>query len=583
MTNNDIFDKQIEELLKGKKYTEAEINGKIQYINKHYPNVTIKRVCSYGRVSTKSDEQESSLFTQNSIFHSVCDNNLQKGWVLVEEVYDQKSATLITKRKKFLYIIEKAKQGYFNILLFKDSKRFSRNIEDFLKLIEELKRLGVYVVFISEGVSSENATREQLAMLGMMSEAHSNGLHHSVMNAKLINMNRDAGRIPPNTFGYDKPAVRDSSIAYINEKEAELIREMFTRLANLEGYTSISDDWKARGIKSKRGNLINSVNIKRMARNKLYIGILEQHRSQKQDVRSKRVKTDQSEWIVKNRPDLQIVDTELFYKVQEIMDYRRDNGSYNNPAETIKNRMLTGKITCQQCGKYYVRVIGRSGVKYFACAGHKQWKRFDREERCSNSVTLRQDELFKCFTLYFEQLINKQDDIKRLVKERINYILKNNKSENDFKVDAEDIKVAKEKLDRAKELYIEGLVSKSELEKYKNSLKDLETIHGKNGINAIGKVDVDKVVETFIRNLRTCLEIGISEDSIDGVAFNNLFESIYAEDGIVEINFKAMSSWKRFGVGYGKPPSSNLERYEGDIHIDVCICGRNALIHFLKF
>lgn len=538
------FDEDINKLLEGKRYTEYEIQERIKLIKEKFPNVPIKRVCSYGRVSTTHDEQESSLFTQNAVFHNYCENKEKDGWVLVEEVYDRKSATILSKRKKFLYIIEKAKRGEFDIILFKDSKRFSRNTEDFLALIEELKRIGVYVVFINEMVSSETASREQLTILGMMSESHSNGLHVSVTNAMKINMKRPEGRMTHNTFGYDKPTVRDSRIAYINEEEAELIKELFTRLRNLEGFASICEDWRARGIKTKYGYEMNLHNLRRYARNKKYIGILEMHKDTRADVRSERVKTDPSEWVIAYRPDLRIIDDDLFYEVQEILDSRKHLTEKATKASIVRNRMMTGVMTCACCGRKFKRMQGggKRTYNYFGCDTVKSKKKHTSNIHCDNNRNIRQDELYHCLSLYFKELLENQDNLKMLVKERVVSILNKQAKENVNYVDESEIIKAKEKVERAKELFIEGMISRAKLDEYKNELKDLENKSSKNNMGYFSKIDVDAVVEKFCNNLDKCLQIGLSEDSMDGVQFNSLFESIMVYPDNLVINFRGYNS-----------------------------------------
>ena len=541
------FDENIEKLLEGKRYTQLEIQSKILEIKEKYPNVTIKRVCSYGRVSTTHDEQESSLFTQNTVFHTYCERKEQEGWVLVEEVYDRKSATILSKRKKFLYIIEKAKRGEFDILLFKDSKRFSRNTSDFLDLIEELKRLGVYVVFINEMVSSETASREQLTMLGMMSESHSNGLHVSVTNAMLVNMKRPEGRMTHSTFGYDKPTVRDSRIAYINEKEAELIRELFTRLRNLEGFASICEDWRARGIKTKKGYTMDLHNLRRYARNKKYIGIIEMNKDKRADVRSERVKTDPSEWIIAYREDLRIIDDDLFYEVQKIIDSRKHltaKACEASKTPIVRNRMMSGVMICSCCGRKFKRMQGggKRTYNYFGCDTVKQKKKHTSNTECTNTRNIRQDEFYQCMSLYFKELLENQDNLKELVRERITSILDKQAKESVDYISEDEIVKAKEKMERAKDLFIEGMISRAEFDKYKDELKELENKSSNNKLGYFSSIDIDAVVEKFCENLEKCIQIGLSEDSMDGVQFNSLFDSIIAYPDNLEVNFKLYDS-----------------------------------------
>ena len=108
----------IERLKQGVVYSESEINEIINNIHTQYPNTSIKRVCAYGRVSTKQEEQESSLLTQHEVFKSYCEHHKKDGYVLVEEMYEQQTGTLITKRKMFKQIVNDAKSGMYDILLF---------------------------------------------------------------------------------------------------------------------------------------------------------------------------------------------------------------------------------------------------------------------------------------------------------------------------------------------------------------------------------------------------------------------------------------------------------------------------------
>ena len=121
MSKDSNTNETLQEIINGVVYTEDEINEIITNIHNNYPNTSIKRVCACGRVSTKQEEQKSSLVTQHEVFKSYCANHMKDGYVLVKEVYEQRSGTLLTKRKIFQQIIEEARQGEYDILLFKSS------------------------------------------------------------------------------------------------------------------------------------------------------------------------------------------------------------------------------------------------------------------------------------------------------------------------------------------------------------------------------------------------------------------------------------------------------------------------------
>lgn len=543
MNNEKQFDRDINELLKGRRYSDEEIQNTINEIKSTYPDAKIQRVCSYGRVSTKQDEQESSLFTQNIMFHNFCERHKKDGYVLVEEIYDRHSATVALKRKKFMQMIGRARDGEFDILIFKDSKRFSRNCKDFLDIIEDLKREGIYIIFITENVNSETAKRETLTVLGLLAESHSNGLHNSVSSAIAVNMNKPEGRIPATTFGYDKPTVRDCRVAYINEEESLLIKELFNRLNSGEGFTSIIKDWRKRGIKSKLGNEISLQSLKRMARNNIYTGRIEMHKTYKDDVRSDTKKTDPSEWIVTQREDLRIIDDELFYNVQNILDRRSRR---DVECVVVRSRPLTGIIKCNCCGKSFVRKRVKDRY-YFSCESvmHKYDKK--DKKQCNNTVMIRKDVLFYCLGLYFKELIKNQSDIEKLIKSRLAIILKENKKKYMNKSSLDDVKKAEEKFKRAKELFIDGLIEKSELNEFKDKLEIVKASHRMEDMKTL---DIEGAYNKFIRNIENLVDNGLDENNMDGVAFNNLFDSIIVyEDGHVDINFQLFSCHKVYIEG----------------------------------
>lgn len=544
------FDDEIQKLLEGRKYTQAEIDDKIKFIQETYGIKDIVRVCSYGRVSTTHSEQESSLYNQLTYFHDYCDGKAKDGWVLVEEVYDRKSATILSERKKLLYVLEKAKAGYYDLILFKDSKRFSRNTEDFLGLIEELKRQNIYLYFCAEGgVSSKDLSRSNLALYGIMAEDQSNNTQRVTKIGIKIKMETGV-RMPPNTFGYDKPTVRDSNVFSINEAEAELIRELFTRLRNLEGFASICEDWRARGIKTKTGGEMSKEALKRYARNKKYIGIFEMGKDTRPDVRAKRQKIDPSEWKVKYDERARIVDEKLFKEVQEILDARsskvKDSIVNKEKLKTTRNRMLSGVIKCGVCGRGFQRQVGGSKGRpygYFGCQTAKDSKKHSSNIECTNTRNVRQDELIHCLGLYLKELLENKEDLKKLVRERVKAIIaEEQKTTGDDIELLTEIDKAKVRLERAKELFIEGEISKAEYNEYKSNLKALESRQTKSTYSMLKDYDVEKIVETFCNNLEKCIEMGLDEDKIDGFLFNSLFDEIIVYPDRIEVNFKLLGN-----------------------------------------
>lgn len=542
------FDENIERLKKGIVYSNEEIERIIAEIKEQYPNTPIKRVCAYGRVSTKYEEQESSLLTQHEVFKSYCERHKSDGYVLVNEVYEQKTATLITKRKLFQQIVEDARAGMYDILLFKSSTRFSRNTSDFVNLIEELKREKVYLVFISENVNTETADRNTLIMLGMMAESYSNSLHDSVSKAIEIKQNSELGRVPGNVFGY-KRVKGNSSLADIVPEQAELLRELFNRYADGEGIASICKDWQERGIRTYNGGTMSMFALRRYIRNPLYKGVLEMGKFTKTDVRAKRVRTADEDLIVRHRPDLIIIEPELWDYCNQIMDGNKrtltEQGSFVKKTDTVKDKLFAKVIKCGECGRNYNRKESnhKTGKRYtYLMCGYKKYNKLNQanQEVCHNEKVLRLDTLTEVVSLFIKDLLMNQENLEELVTAKINSFIEELKEKGVDKQAEEQLKEAKAKLKRFVELYKDGLISEGEYREQRAEVKRLEEEVKINNIPELEGVDIRCIVKEFISDMDSILENELDDNngSLDLREFNKLFESITVYQDHVNIIFK---------------------------------------------
>lgn len=557
---NKTFNENIERLKQGIVYSSEEIEQIIAEIKTNYPNTPIKRVCAYGRVSTKYEEQESSLLTQHEVFKSYCEENRDKGYVLVNEVYEQQSGTLITKRKLFQQIVEDARAGMYDILLFKSSSRFSRNREDFLGLIEQLQREKVYIIFISERVNTETADRNTLTLLGMMAESYSNSLHDSVSKAIEVKQNSELGRVPGNVFGY-KRVKGNSSLADIVPEQAELLRELFNRYAEGEGIASICKDWQERGIKTYNGGTMSMFALRRYIRNPLYKGVLEMGKFTKHDVRAERVRTPDEDLIVRHRPDLVIIEPELWDYCNAIMDGNKrvltERGSFVKKTDTIKDKLFSRVIKCGECGRNYNRKESnhKSTKKYtYLMCGYKKYNKLNQanQEICHNEKVIRLDTLIEVLSLFINDLIMNQDDLKETVVAKITSIIEEMKSSGVDKQTEQQLKEAKNKLKRFVELYKDGLISEGEYRAQRAEVKRLEEEVKANNIVDIGEDTIRAYADLFIDNLENIIKEGLNDEtmeSLDIKEFNKLFESITVYSDHIDIIFKMFKDRKLKRLG----------------------------------
>ncbi len=553
------FDENIERLKKGIVYSNEEIERIIAEIKEQYPNTPIKRVCAYGRVSTKQEEQESSLLTQHEVFKKHCEENRSRGYVLVNEVYEQRTGTLITKRKLFQQIVEDARAGMYDILLFKSSTRFSRNMNEFVNLIEELQREKIYVVFITERINSETVNRNTLITLGMLAEGYSDSLHDSVSKAIEIKQNSELGRVPGNVFGY-KRVKGNSSLAEIVPEQAELLRELFNRYADGEGIASICKDWQERNIRTYNGGTMSMFALRRYIRNPLYKGVLLMGKFTKHDVRAERVRTPDEDLIVRNRPDLIIIEPELWDYCNAIMDRNKRNlteqGSFVKKTDTVRDKLFSKIIKCGECGRNYNRKESnhKTSKRYtYLMCGYKKYNKLNQanQEICHNEKVIRLDTLIEVLSLFISDLIKNQDDLKETVVSKITSIIEEMKSNGIDKQVEEQLKEARAKYKRYIELYKDGVIGEAEYRAQRAEVKRLEEEVKASNIIDLSEGVIMEYAESFISNLEQIVKDELDENngSLNIKEFNKLFESITVYSDHVDIIFKVFKDRKLRRLG----------------------------------
>ena len=594
MINNELANNEmIDELKEGIIYSDSDIQRKVDDINKKYGDISIRKVCGYGRVSTKHSEQLSSLLTQHEIFCKYCEANENKGYVLVEEIYEQKTGTLKEKRTKFMQMINDAKAGKYNTLMFKDSKRFSRNIEDFLIITDDLKAHGVNVIFINEGLDTFiDGDRDKLAMLGIMSEMYSNSLHKNLSTVINIKFNSELGRVPGDVFGYRR-VKGDSSRANIINKEAELIRELFNRYADGEGIASITEDWQNRGIKTYRGGNITMFALRRYIRNPLYKGVLVMNKYTKDSVRAKRKRNSDDELIIRNRPDLQIVDTELWDKCNSIMDlnkrkmYEETNGRVGYRHDILSDKLFAKVIKCGECGRNYNRRISNhkdiSKRYIYLMCGYKKYNKKNQanQEVCHNEKVIRLDSIIELITIIFNELILNQDNLRETVHKKVTSIIKQKSSEFIDKSYEEEINNAKAKLKRYAILFKDGEISEDEYNDAKKEVKRLESQIKLTSYSNITDEEIDYITNKFINNIKKIMKEQLVDDGVNVKEFNKLFDNITVYEDHIDIVFRGFN--RRLGNINLNEIIDNNNKIKCFVPVvDNNICGCKSLVQKLE-
>jgi site-specific DNA recombinase len=360
------------------------------------------RVALYARYS---DDKQSPASIEDQFL--ICREQAgREGWRIVASYKDAAiSGASVILRPGIQSLLQDAQMGRFDILLAEALDRVSRDQADVATLYKNLQFAGVKIVTLAEGEVSElhvglKGTMNALFLKDLAKKTH-RGLRGRVEKGK------SGGGL---CYGYD--VVRRFSSEgeavhgerSINAAEAEVIRQVFRQFANGLSPHAIACRLNETGIAAPSGKLWMSTTIRGNAKrgtgllnNELYIGKLVWNRLRylKNPQTGKRVSRSnpQSEWIVTEVPDLQIVDNELWQAVKArqgniavqyagFIEATRSSRNKLNRTHRPKS-LLSGLVYCGCCGgAYSLRGQGR-----FACSNHIDTR------SCTNGHGIARDKL----------------------------------------------------------------------------------------------------------------------------------------------------------------------------------------------
>jgi site-specific DNA recombinase len=287
-------------------------------------------------------------------------NEVLLGYYVDEGLTASKSD--INNRRAFNQMIKDAKAKKFSIIYVKSISRFSRSTETTLKLIKDLKELGIGVYFDDLKMNSLDGQNEMLITMFASvaqedSRQKSENIHFGIMRG--IKEGKWTSAAP---YGYDKI----DGYLKINEFEAENIKKIYDwylydgvginiiakRLTKMEIPTKL-------GYRKKEEDRCkwNIATIKSILNNPICTGKMIQNKTRKIDINRGIVKfNSKNDYIVHPLEELRIIDDETFRLVQIEKDERMKKlGTYEHLTRT---RETEDGVTYQ---KVRTQVTGREG------------------------------------------------------------------------------------------------------------------------------------------------------------------------------------------------------------------------------
>ena len=383
----------------------------------------MKRCAVYARYS--SDLQSpTSIADQLRLCEAFAE---RQSWIVVARFEDAAlSGFGVEHRPGYRALVAAALQSpsAFDLILVEDVSRLTRDLSEVLRLYHRLRLKGVDLVGVSDGVSTVSQSgKVTLTVKGLVNELYLDDLRaktHRGLEGRVARGMSAGGRL----FGYRTVSVpeqahagkRDAPARFeIDDSEAEIVRRIFRSYAAGQSMKAIAHQLNADAVPfptkdtkrgpARRGWAVSTIYT--ILLNEKYVGAWVWNKTRflkdPDSGRRRPVRRPPAEWIRQDRPELRIVDDELWQAVQSrLQQIRQGFGRPGRPPTggarpMYSGYLLTGLLRCAVCG---ARMRAQTAVKrkrghvyragWYRCSfaadkgpavcGHRVWYRQDRLE-----------------------------------------------------------------------------------------------------------------------------------------------------------------------------------------------------------
>jgi site-specific DNA recombinase len=322
-----------------------------------------------------------------------------QGWeVLDGHIYSDEAISGTTSERNGLQrLLEAATAKSFDVALVDDTSRLSRKLSDSINFSERLQFAGVRVVFVSQGIDSDNEQSEVLtAVHGVVDSLYIRELAkktHRGLEGKVLDHLHHGGRIfgyksipiedPKRKDTYGRPLISGARLE-VDERQAKTVRKIFSLYASGLSIKGVAKKMNADGVESPtpragRQQSWAPSSIRVILRNERYRGVLVWAKTKKvhNPQTGRRIKRPRpkSEWVTVSMPEQRVVSEKLWKAVQERRAYidrvygaRGRKGGLMNSRLAYSRYIFSGLLKCGSCGANYVLVSG-AGTN---CHGYKR-------------------------------------------------------------------------------------------------------------------------------------------------------------------------------------------------------------------
>jgi site-specific DNA recombinase len=410
-------------------------------MNEQLSSVTPKPRCGiYARFSSDEHQDETSNEDQIRDCSAFAE---QKGWIVLPEYIladSGKTGQTVAGRDGLADLLRLAQQKPrpYDYLLIYHTSRLGRDVGDANKLKATFQFFGITLIFVADGLDSRDSSFDTMFVFkSLQDQQFLRDLSAHVRKGQKGRFER--GHVPGGGIPYGLRGVPHENVNkrgrygrhevdYVEweiiPEEAAVLIQMFKAYAAGMSYSEIAKMLNTQGVKPPQAPRLRSVAswsksaIREMLQNEKYIGIFRWNQSyQLRNPLTGKVERryrPESEWLVKEMPNLRIIPQDLWERVCAQRNSRSVHAKqFGGRSRTSQARtyLLSGLLSCGICnGPIIITTSSCRDVRY-GCSDHRY------RGTCPNSMTISQPllerKLLECLAANFADEA-RLDDIARL-------------------------------------------------------------------------------------------------------------------------------------------------------------------------
>lgn len=373
----------------------------------------------YIRVST-TDQAESgySLQAQEALCRQYCaDHDYSVIGVYADE--GKSASKALNKRTELLRLVSDCEQGKVDIIVFKDITRWSRSASAFYKVQDRLDKCKVpWVAIEQEYLTTANPTgRFMVSCVLGTSQLEAEQTGQRIKFVQEAEIKRGHFPFPPHCAptGYTTEKHEDGNFLIINEETAPIIRTIFKTFRN-----SLNLQRCVEAVRSEYGVEYSHTTINRILRNTVYKGEFRGIQGFCQ-------------------PIIEPAEFDRIQRPKRIYTASKHKGQY----------IFTSLVKCVHCGR----------TMYGLCSDDKYYM-YQCKSGCHNTITqnVLEQKVLEIVSPMF-------DDYRVIVKQR---------QKDNAAISSKRNKLIQKK-QRLTELYLDGIIERSEFDRRKNEIESILT------------------------------------------------------------------------------------------------------------